>query len=340
MNCRRFHPDAADHGGDALPCANPPSARIVIPCYNYGRFVRSAVRSALAQVDARVEIVVVDDGSNDGTSAAACDACRGERVTVMHQKNAGLSAARNRGAAGAATEYLVFLDADDLLEPTFVRELAAVLPARGHAGFDPAISHAYCQQRWIGLTEGVWHVPAWDPLLIMATNIHGPTTLIRREAFEAVGGFDETMRQGYEDWDLWLKFAERSMRAVRVARPLYVWRRHSSTTMITESWKVHDSLYRTLMENHRELFERHGDDLAVWMNTFLRRHDLNWLDETGYPRELQYLWSRRDAYEAMVCVRLHHALHRAVRAMPGPLARGARLVLTSLKRAMAGRKAG
>src|SRR5262245_8225243 len=81
-----------------------PSATVVIPCFNHGRFVSDAVRSCLAQVDADVRIVIVDDGSNDGSTPEACDRCvdlSPPRVAVVHQKNRGLSAARNRGASEA-----------------------------------------------------------------------------------------------------------------------------------------------------------------------------------------------------------------------------------------------
>ena len=75
------------------------STTVVVPCYNHGRFVRAAVRSALDQADADVRVVVVDDGSTDGRSPGDCDACRGPRVEVLHQRNTGLPGARNVGAA-------------------------------------------------------------------------------------------------------------------------------------------------------------------------------------------------------------------------------------------------
>src|ERR1043166_4888945 len=100
-----------------------PSVTVVVPCFNCGRFVRAAVRSALRQEQADARVVVVDDGSTDGRSPADCDACAGERVRVVHQANAGLPAARNAGARGATSEFLAFLDADDYLEPWFVHEL-------------------------------------------------------------------------------------------------------------------------------------------------------------------------------------------------------------------------
>jgi glycosyltransferase involved in cell wall biosynthesis len=298
-----------------------PSATIVIPCFNYGRFVRAAVDSALSQQDADIRVVVVNDGSNDRRSARQCQACAGSRVRVIHQANAGLPAARNRGAAGAATDYLVFLDADDWIEPAFVRTLHAALLAEEASGRANDISHVYCQERLVGQGDWVWRVPDWDPLLLMMTPLHPVTALVRRGRFEAAGGFDESMREGYEDWDFWLRLAGRCGRGLRVAEPLFVWRRHSAATMISSARRQHATLYRRLVANHPALFARHGAELTVRMNCFLRRHDLNWIDQTGQARELRYLRGVRDGYEAMPAVRLHHALHRWLRALPGPLAR-------------------
>src|SRR3954469_25977661 len=105
---------------DPPPPGTLPGATIVIPCYNHGRFVSKAVQSALAQEGADIRVVVVDDGSTDGDTPKACDGCRAERVEVIHQPNRGLPAARNAGAAGSRSEFLVFLDADDWIEPGFV----------------------------------------------------------------------------------------------------------------------------------------------------------------------------------------------------------------------------
>ncbi len=333
-----------------------PSVTFVIPCYNHGRFVADAVRSCLAQQSADVRVIIINDGSTDGSTPDACDRCTAlspTRVAVVHQKNKGLSAARNVGAAEAsrrggdwAAQYLTFLDADDWIEPTFVTKLHAALvkagdhehalieqhclravahtvprmlaaartdasagtPENGHAGavlLSPPqsasssggpslvdasatdlnvpgrVSHAYCQERLVELHQMIWAVPDWDPRLMLVTNLHPVTTLIRRECFEAVGGFDESMHEGYEDWDLWLKFVERGWRGVRVREPLFIWRRHSPTTMIVEAGKRHERLFAQLVTNHLRLYLRHGPELLVLSNRLLRQSDANWLDESG-----------------------------------------------------------
>lgn len=293
-----------------------PLTTFVIPCYNHGRFVAEAARSCLDQTDAHVEVIVVDDGSDDGSTPEACDALEPVGVRVLHQPNAGLPAARNAGAALAGGEHLVFLDADDWIEPTFLVRLHAALAA------DPQASHAYCQERLTDLGENViWRVPEWDPILLLVTNLHPVTCLISRDRFETAHGFDEAMNEGYEDWDLWLRFASRGWHGVRVAEPLFNWRRHSGQTMIDDAVARHEALYRRLLENHRAFFDRHALDTAARANAILRRADAHWIDQTGVPIEIQYLHAVRDAYHESGAIALARRLDALLNRLPTPLRR-------------------
>lgn len=347
-----------------------PSATIVVPCYNHGRFVADAVASALAQADADVRVVVVDDGSDDGATPGACDELAerfGERVAVIHQPNRGLPAARNRGAAGARTDYLAFLDADDTVAPDFVSKLAAAIEAAG----DQRVSHAYCQETLTDRAHGTWQVPEWDAELLLITNLHPVTCLVRREVFERVGGFDAAMTGGYEDWEFWVRCSSRGYRGVRVAEPLFFWRRHSRDTMIHDAVTRHDALYAQIIERHRDLYERSFEAISRRCNSMLRAFDCNWIDETGTPIPLQYLHKKtaeahglereleairqelagvrehtescrkrcgavRAEYEAMAGVRLHRRVRRALEAMPGLVRTPLRVVLRAMKRVLVG----
>ncbi|HHQ41904.1 MAG TPA: glycosyltransferase family 2 protein, partial [Chromatiales bacterium] len=97
---------------------SPPEISVVIPCYNAERFVGEAVESALGQRGVRHEVIVVDDGSTDGSSAVLERFRR--HIVLIRQENRGEGGARNRGIAAARGRYLAFLDADDWWDPSFL----------------------------------------------------------------------------------------------------------------------------------------------------------------------------------------------------------------------------
>lgn len=352
--------------------ASLPAAAIVIPCYNHGRFVADAARSALQQPGARTQVVIVDDGSTDGCTPAQCDACLDlpgarDRLAVVHQPNRGLPAARNRGASESARAFaapaplLVFLDADDWIEPDFVARLARALADAD----DQAISHAYCQERLTDQATGIWTVPEWDPLLLMVTNLHPVTCLVRRDRFDEVGGFDESMRLGYEDWDLWVRFASRGWRGVRVREPLFNWRRHSQSTMVHDAVQRHEDLFRTIVRNNRAFYDAHREDVLVRSNALLRACDGNWLDENleaiqhrDDRKWIRDLIAERDGARAHAAdlaarvgvletqladlnakpaLRVSRALHALVERLPSPVAAAARRTLSMCKKLAAPR---
>jgi len=338
-----------------------PGLTFIPPCFNHGSFVGEAVRSCLAQEGVDVRVVVVDDGSTDDSTPEACDRCASDRVRVVHQANTGLSGARNAGAALATTEFIAFLDADDYLDPTFGRKLIEALRAEENA------SHAYCQETLTELGTGTWRVPAWDPLLLLITNLHPVTCVIRREVFAASGGFDTSMNLGYEDWEFWIRLSSRGFHGVRVPEPLFFWRRHSHTTMVMEAVKRHDLLYRQIIDRHAALFASKATEIITLSNNMLRKFDANWIDETGFPIPLQWLWSQRDEaarlrteqqlsaqqiaaligqvaaanaelaqtkawYEQLVAVRVYRKVRKLIDRLPRPLAGAARSTLSAGKR--------
>jgi len=183
---------------------------VVIPCYNQARFLGEAIQSVLCQGYTDLEIIVVDDGSEDGTEeVASAYAKEDPRVRLIRQENRGLAASRNRGLAGAAGEYVVFLDSDDRLVSEAlevgVRELEA------HPGC--AFVSGICRK----ITADGSIVPGWeqfrvrdDPYLelLRSCPVYVPAVMYRRSVFDAVGDFD-TSYKAAEDYDLYYRILER-----------------------------------------------------------------------------------------------------------------------------------
>src|SRR5215216_6363380 len=183
---------------------------VVIPCYNQARFLGEAIRSVLCQGYTDLEIIVVDDGSEDGTEEVASGYAKEDpRVRLIKQENRGLAAARNRGLAEAGGEYVVFLDSDDRLVSgaleVGVRELEA------HPGC--AFVSGICRK----ITADGSIVPGWeqfrvrdDPYLelLRSCPVYVPAVMYRRFVFEAVGNFDTSFKAA-EDYDLYYRVLER-----------------------------------------------------------------------------------------------------------------------------------
>lgn len=183
---------------------------VVIPSYHRRDAVSRALWSVFAQTHRPTEIIVVDDGSHDGT----VEMLRSMRspiplVVLAHERNRGGSAARNTGIAAARGDWIAFLDSDDVwcLEK-LERQLDALLRA------GPMYGVAYCGIRRVdgsGRIIGVGRPTASGNLFeaLLGRNIVGSTStvIVRRDLLEQVGGFDESLRS-CQDWELWLRLAK------------------------------------------------------------------------------------------------------------------------------------
>lgn len=199
----------------------------IVPVFNGERHIAACIESLLAQ-GSRSDIVVVDDGSTDG-SKAVLDTYQ-DRITIIHQQNAGVSAARNEGVRYTEAELLTFIDQDDWLAPEFVNEMLASLE-----GVPSAVA-AFTGARVMvessgGLVEGpvlsYEHAsPNTFDWLLRYCFVSPGCLVLRREAFLAAGGFDPSLSNVGEDLDLWFKLS-RMGEFVRQEGALFYWREHA-----------------------------------------------------------------------------------------------------------------
>jgi glycosyltransferase involved in cell wall biosynthesis len=183
---------------------------VVIPAYNYGRFLRDAINSVLAQTYPALEIIVVDDGSTDDTPQVLAE--YGDRIRVISQSNQGVGAARNTGIAAARGEYIAFLDSDDIMR---ARKLECDI-ARFEA--DPELGLVHCgaesfdtagKTRSVSLTglEG-WIAPELLGLDREVIAAPGSGIAVPKRVAEEIDGFDARL-QPSEDWDFCYRIAVR-----------------------------------------------------------------------------------------------------------------------------------
>jgi glycosyltransferase involved in cell wall biosynthesis len=198
-----------------------PRVSVVIPCFDQGEWVEEAVASVFRQTFSSWEIVLVDDGSTHPATVAALDRlARWPRVSLVRQDNAGLPAARNAGMRVASGEFVVPLDADDELTPEFMSQMVAALEARPDAAF------AHCWSELFGDVAAIWVPRPYNRYWQRLSNGIVGCVLLRRSAWQAVGGYDESMRSGHEDWELWLRLDAAGWDQVQVRQPLFRYRKH------------------------------------------------------------------------------------------------------------------
>jgi glycosyltransferase involved in cell wall biosynthesis len=192
---------------------------VIIPVYNREGFLAEAIESALAQEGVAEEIIVVDDGSTDGTAAIAHQYAG--RVQYVWQENAGPPAARNHGIQVAAGEYLAFLDSDDLWPKDRTRLLRDRLAQDPNAGV--AIGHLQYIPVEISRSADFESAQRTAPA---ALHYNLSAALIRASCIRTVGVFDAAMRFS-DDWDWFVRAREKGVRMVVLPDVTLINRRHA-----------------------------------------------------------------------------------------------------------------
>lgn len=221
---------------------------VIIPTYNYGRYLPDALGSVLGQTHSDLECIVVDDGSTDGTAEMVRQwQQRDGRVRYLYQSNQGPSAARNSGLKIARGDFIQFLDADDLLLPTKLEEQLAAL------GEDPTLGVSYCKTETIrgfdlhGPRSPYWGSSSFDDSNALyellsrwakSIAIASFCFLYRRQHIDGVY-FDEALRVD-EDWDWLLRLAARGIRFRYYDKVLALHRQHADSLTRNEVlWRRH-----------------------------------------------------------------------------------------------------
>ncbi len=206
-----------------------PTVAVVVPCYNYARYVVEALDSVAAQSEPALELVVVDDRSTDDSPAVVSrwlqrHAGRFVRATLLHNdRNSGLSLTRNAGFATAEAPLVFPLDADNVLHPGCLRQLRAGLIASGAAAAHPTL------HRFGGDSRQLPALP-WDPEQLRQGNYIDAMALIRKSSWSHVGGY-EPMPLGWEDYDLWCLFVEAGLWSVAVPDAVARYRVHGRSML-------------------------------------------------------------------------------------------------------------
>ncbi|HEX8187468.1 MAG TPA: glycosyltransferase [Pyrinomonadaceae bacterium] len=236
-----------------------PLVSVVMPAFNAERHIAESIESVMGQTCADWELVVVDDGSADGTARVVARFCADPRVRYVRRENGGQAAARNTGIRHTAAPLVAFLDADDLWLP---EKLERQLEVLGRTGADLVYADGYVffddgspeRDDAFAVVPGPADGATMLRLLHEQNRIATLSVVVRRGALERVGLFDESRRiQNCEDYDLWLRLARAGCGFYGMAERLVRYRRHSASTTHRESGLIRPWI---------EVVKKHGDSLG------------------------------------------------------------------------------
>jgi glycosyltransferase involved in cell wall biosynthesis len=238
------------------PATGRPLVSVITPCYNHGHYLPSMLEGISAQDYPAIEIIIVDDGSDDPeTLERLAQLGREDSARVIRQSRAGPSAARNRAICAARGRYILPVDADNVLLPGAVQALVEQLQLAGER-----VGYIYPTVQYFGNRDYQFRPPAYNLHALLGVNFADTCSLFDREIFDAGLRFAEDIALGHEDWDLALALAAREVIGQPSRDTVMLYRKHGFTRSdLVEYLRLPFS--EEIGSRHPELF---GGNMGAW----------------------------------------------------------------------------
>lgn len=267
--------------------SNFPKVSVVIPCYNDKDYIQEAVQSVLEQSFQDFEIVIVDDGSNEATQKVLAT-IKSEKVHVVTQKNQGSSVARNNGIKLAKVPYILVLDGDDTVDPSFLEKAIAILENNSSIG---AVS-SYCNL-FINKNQIIGqHLPKGGSIAnFLFDNNSVSFALIRKKCWDEIGGYDEQMKNGFEDWEFWISMTKKGWNIYVIPEFLFNYRQKKAKESLDKISKTHfrESNLKYIYLKHQDLYMNRFEELVIFLSDLAQR---NKRSELKYKNSIDFKLGR------------------------------------------------
>lgn len=228
-----------------------PLVSVVISCFNYGKYLKDTLVSLERQTFRRFEILIVDDGSNEQETIEILKNLQG--VQIIYQPNRGLATARNNGIARAHGKYICCLDADDLLKPTYLQKCVEQLEIKS---LD--ICYSYFEEFEENNRKHIRDEFLLTKLIF--ANIAIVPAVYRKSLWEKVRGYDEQMKDGYEDWEFYIRAAKAGAVGKVIPEYLFQYRVHAGS-MLFQTKKKHFEILKYIHGKHKDIYGDYSKQL-------------------------------------------------------------------------------
>ena len=247
---------------------------VIIPCYNQATYLSETLESLLSQTYKLWEGIIVNDGSPDNTEEIALKYVENDkRFKYVYKENGGLSSARNKGIELANGEYILPLDSDDTIEPEYLRKAIDVFTKV------PQTKLVYCLAVYFGTVEGNWDVSYMNYKKLLLGNSIFCSAFFRKEDWIKIGGYDEKMISGYEDWDFYIRLLDEESIVHQIPLVLFNYRK-KEVSMVTH---LEQKKHRDIVEDY--LYNKHRDKYSYY-----------WVNKIDVIREFEYYKRKVERY--------------------------------------------
>lgn len=229
-----------------------PKVSVIVPCYNHGKYLMETLNSVLNQTYHNWECIIVDDGSVDETGNIAKNYCKKDsRFKYIFQENSGPSKARNFGIKNSDGDYILPLDADDLISRSYILEAIRIFSE------DNDVKLVYCKAEFFDEKSGEWILPEYLYSELLYNNMIFCSAIYRRSDYDKTTGYNEKMRDGFEDWDFWIELLDYSSLVYRLPSVHFYYRIKNNSRnkdCVADVVKLEKMLYQIYC-NHSELYK-------------------------------------------------------------------------------------
>jgi glycosyltransferase involved in cell wall biosynthesis len=228
-----------------------PKISVIIPFFNQGEFLAQTLESVFSQTFKDFEIIVIDDGSTDAEALRVLDEVEKKypEIEIIRQKNGGPANARNSAVKISRGEFFLPLDADDTIDPTMLEKCLDVISK------DPKLGFVYTYTHFFGNEDSVWKNPQYNFFEFLWANSATVSGLVRKKAWEEIGGYDKDEKNKYEDWEFWINIGKHGWFGKVLKEPLFNYRKHGGSRLGVAELG-HDAAVKYIRTKHRDLYSK------------------------------------------------------------------------------------
>ncbi len=224
---------------------------VIMPCFNDGAYLAEAIDSVLNQTYKNIEIIIANDASTDIGTVNILKELKISGIKVIDlETNSGPSVARNRAISMAKGKYILALDADDKIAPTYIKKAKEILDNYEEIGI------VYCEAECFGRENKKWDLQKYSFPEILISNMIFVTAMHRKKDWESVGGYNENMINGFEDHDFWLSILELGREVYMINETLFSYRIKdvSRTSKLMSNYDNIQKSQVQIFKNHQQLY--------------------------------------------------------------------------------------